>query len=189
LNAELPVVENVSDTLFRGLLLGIHQPDSEIEFIESMAMLDEIMQASISTAPGNGGPRTPPVLPAPRLIKTASHAEAYAAEFMRALGFADASVTPPGPDGGVDVRATGAIGQVKMEGVATGRPVVQALYGIASIEHAQGLIFSLAGYTREALQWAELASVACFEFGFDGSIEARSRAAEVLLAGGGSALS
>lgn len=121
------------------------------------------------------------LLPPPRLIKTHREAEEYAAEVLWALGFTDAEPTPPGADGGVDVLGSGVVAQVKMEGVPTGRPVLQAIAGIASVEGARALVFSLAGYTPQALDWAERAHVACFEFAFDGVVEPRSSAATELL--------
>lgn len=128
--------------------------------------------------------RAGPTLPEPRLVKTAALAEEYAAEVMRALGFYDASTTPPGCDGGIDVVSADAVAQVKMEGLPTGRPVLQALFGAASVDGKRAVFFSLAGYTTQALEWAERAAIACFEFAFDGSIEARTPAAEHLLSAG-----
>lgn len=58
-----------------------------------------------------------------------------------------------------------------MEGVRAGRPLVQTLAGIADLEaKKQGMLFSLAGYSAEAVEWADRAGVALFEFAFDGSI-------------------
>jgi hypothetical protein len=117
-------------------------------------------------------------LPPPRLLKSAREAEEYAAEVMRSLGYSDATATGLGSDGGIDVTSSGAVAQVKMEAVPTGRPVLQAIYGISLLEGKTALVFSLAGFTTQALDWAERAKVACFEFSFDGSIIARSPAAE-----------
>ena len=125
----------------------------------------------------------PEAAPANRLIKTFADAESYAAEYMRFLGFADARTTPPGTDGGIDVVSGDAVAQVKMEGLPTGRPVIQALLGVASVEGKRALVFSLAGYTAQAREWADRARVACFEFAIDGSIEAANAAAENLLRG------
>jgi hypothetical protein len=69
---------------------------------------------------------------------------------------------------------SGVVAQVKMEGVKTTRHMVQALYGVASLEDKRPVFFSLAGYTRQAIDWAESAGVACFEFTFDGGVEART---------------
>lgn len=92
--------------------------------------------------------------PAPRLIRTPADAEQAAAAYMRWLGHGDAHVTPAGADGGLDVVSAQAVAQVKMEGVRTSRPTVQALYGVAQAEGKRGLFFSLGGYTREAVDWA-----------------------------------
>jgi len=118
--------------------------------------------------------------PSRRLIKTFTDAEQYAAEYMRYLGFTDAAPTPPGSDGGIDVHGTGAVAQVKMEGVPTGRPILQAIYGIAALGEWKALVFSLAGFTAQAVEWADRAGVACFEFAVDGSVEATSQAARAL---------
>jgi hypothetical protein len=122
-------------------------------------------------------------LPPARLVKTARDAEEYAAEFMVALGFSDAVATPVGADGGIDVTASGAVAQVKMEGLPTGRPAVQRIAGAASSKRVDALFFSLAGYTSQAVEWADGASVALFEFAFDGTVEPRSRDAHRLLSG------
>jgi hypothetical protein len=125
-----------------------------------------------------------PALPEPRLIKSHREAEEYAAEVLRALGYGDAVPTPPGSDGGVDVRSQWAVAQVKMEAAPTGRPPLQAITGVARVEAVDAIFFSLAGYTAQALEWAELAGVACFEFAFDGSIEPRGTRARLMLANG-----
>lgn len=118
--------------------------------------------------------------PASRLIKTFYDAENYAAEYVRYLGFADAAPTGPGSDGGVDVTSLGAVAQVKMEAVPTGRPVIQAISGIAALEQRSALVFSLAGYTAHALEWADRAGVACFEFAIDGTMKPCNSAARAL---------
>jgi hypothetical protein len=120
--------------------------------------------------------------PPPRLVKTAAAAEAYAAEVMRALGFSDARATGPGADGGIDVVSSRAVAQVKMEAILTGRPVLQGIKGVAAVEKKRAIVFSLAGFTQQAVAWADRADVACFEFAFDGSIDPRSIAALALMA-------
>lgn len=118
---------------------------------------ERLLDAMSSTS---GRPASSSAAPERRLIKTFRDAENYAAEYMRHLGFADATPTPAGSDGGIDVVASDAVAQVKMEGVATGRPVVQGLFGVATIEGKSSLMFSLAGYTAQALEWADRAGVA-----------------------------
>jgi hypothetical protein len=72
---------------------------------------------------------------------------------MRWMGFADATATPVGPDGGVDVMSARAVGQVKAQVGTVGRPELQQLYGCAvSLGNRRSLCFSLVGYTRQAIQ-------------------------------------
>jgi hypothetical protein len=135
------------------------------------------------------GSTASPTLPPPRLVKTAAAAERYAAEFMVACGFSDVAVTSPGADGGVDVWSAEAVAQVKMEGISTGRPVIQALHGIGQLERRACLVFSLAGFTADAVNWATRADVALFEFALDGAVVARSPLGMNLLRRGVLALS
>ncbi|NHC47133.1 restriction endonuclease [Motilibacter aurantiacus] len=121
-------------------------------------------------APAGAVPLPAPRLdpPPPRLIRTARDAELNVAAWMRFWGFSDAQVMPVGPDAGIDVISSSAVAQVKMEGVPTGRPVVQQLHGVAQHAKRRGLLFSLAGYTEQARAWAEDAGVALFRFDFQG---------------------
>ncbi len=94
--------------------------------------------------------------------------ELAAVEWMRRLGFSDAAATRPGPDGGVDIRATGAAAQVKAFSIPVSRPDVQRLRGAAyDVEHA--LFFSWNGYSPNAQSYANAVGVALFTF--DGSVE------------------
>lgn len=112
----------------RGLLSSVHAPKQETDPARCTEMRASILKAFDDL-------RTmAPVMPPPRLVKTTMAAEAYAAEVMRALGFRDARVTPPGNDGGIDVVSDRGIAQVKMEGLPTGRPALQALTGAALID-------------------------------------------------------
>src|SRR6202022_1367178 len=91
--------------------------------------------------------------PGPQLIRTFREGGELAAAWMRWMGFEDAHVTIAGADGGIDVVSEQAVAQVKVEGSPSGRPAVQALFGIAAADGRQGLFFSLAGWTAEALSW------------------------------------
>jgi TPR repeat protein len=106
--------------------------------------------------------------PALRLIRTPREAEEVAAEWLRYLGFLDASVTPVGPDQGIDVNSSEAVAQVKMEGVSTSRPTVQGLAGVAALENKKAFFFSLGGFTSEAIAWSEKANVFLFQFDLQG---------------------
>lgn len=124
-----------------------------------------------------------PRLPEPRLIKTPTDAEELARDTLRACGFPDARTTGVGRDGGVDVRSAAVVAQVKLEGLKTDAPRVQALFGVAAHENRQPAFFSLGGYTQAALEWSEAAGVALFEFDYSGGVAARSSAAKRLLVG------
>jgi TPR repeat protein len=106
--------------------------------------------------------------PTLRLIRTPREAEEVAAEWMRYLGFLDASVTPVGPDQGIDVDSSEAVAQVKMEGISTSRPTIQGIAGVAALENKKAFFFSLGGFTSEAIDWSEKANVFLFQFDLQG---------------------
>ncbi|MDP3966904.1 MAG: restriction endonuclease [Nocardioides sp.] len=126
----------------------------------------------------------PPVLPAPRMIKGHAAAEEYVADVLAALGFRHVSRTPTGADGGVDVTGDGLVAQVKMEALPTGRDRLQALFGVATVENARAVFFSLSGYTANAVAWADRAGVALLSFGYDGAILAENAEGRRILSQG-----
>lgn len=109
--------------------------------------------------------------PEHRLIRSPGDAEVVAADWLRYFGYVDATVTAAGADGGVDVESSVVVAQVKAEMKPTGRPVVQQIFGIASLRGAQAAVFSLAGFTSEAADWANEAGVALFQFDMQGDPE------------------
>lgn len=117
--------------------------------------------------------------PAPRLLRTPRDAEEQAAAWMRHLGWTDARCTGAGADGGIDVVAPDAVAQVKAEQRPTGRPQVQQLFGAAAGRIA--LFFAIAGYTAEAIGWADAQGVALFELDLAGLITARNPGAARVL--------
>ncbi len=118
-------------------------------------------------------------------VSSWQQAEALATWHMQKLGFEDAEMTPPGADGGLDVRATNAVAQVKHFAAPIGAPVIQQLRGAA---HGQGaaLFYSLSGYTKAAVEYANDAAVALFTYNESGVVEPVNHAADILhdLAGG-----
>ena len=116
-----------------------------------------------------------PEPPAPRMVRDAAEAEAIAAEWVRWMGWPTAAVTAPGTDGGVDVHSTengGVVAQVKFEAVKTGRPVLQALFGAGhALAATNWLFFSSAGYSPQAIEWADQVGMGLFRFTLDGAIE------------------
>jgi hypothetical protein len=114
------------------------------------------------------------------LIRRPEDAEETAAAWLRTVGFADAAVTGPGADGGVDVVATGLVAQVKAEMKPVGRPVVQQIAGVGSVGGHRAAVFSLAGFTPEAEAWASQAGVALFGFDLQGDVEPMNEAAAAI---------
>jgi Restriction endonuclease/Holliday junction DNA helicase RuvB P-loop domain len=112
-----------------------------------------------------------------RPIRRPQDAEHNTAVWLRQLGFVDAETTQQGPDGGVDVRGSGIIAQVKAETAPVGLQVVQALFGCAAAESVTGAFFSLSGFTPKALAWAEMAGLALFDFDLMGDAVALNAAA------------
>jgi hypothetical protein len=113
--------------------------------------------------------------PEPRLIRSSRDAELVARDWLQYFGFHDAVVTPPGPDGGIDVLSRSVVAQVKMEGKPTGSPVIQALAGVAKTKQRRGAVFSLSGFTASAINFAADSEIALFRFNFQGEPEARNQ--------------
>jgi hypothetical protein len=122
------------------------------------------------------------VEPARRQIDSWNTAERNAAEWMRYWGYVGVSVTPSGADGGVDIRARGALAQVKWEARQVGRPHLQKLVGARGRSMSSELLFfSGAGYSEHAVAYADEMDIALYFYRLDGRMEARSRLARQLL--------
>lgn len=122
--------------------------------------------------------RQGPPRPEPRPIRSWQDAEHNAAAWMRYWGFRDAVATPGGADGGVDVRAADAFGQVKYQAVQVGRPDLQRLFGARGRETDKQLIFFTGSdYASTAVAYAEEMEIALFVYGLDGSMTAVNSAA------------
>ena len=105
------------------------------------------------------------------LIRSPEDAERAALKWMLDNGYPDSLLTSAGADGGVDVRSGSAVAQVKAEMKPIGRPTVQQLAGIGAVEKSKCLFFSLSGFTDEAVEWANNADVALFQFDLQGDPE------------------
>lgn len=115
------------------------------------------------------------------MISTWTDAEEFAAQHMRSLGFEDASTTSPGADGGIDVRASRAVAQVKhFSDAAVGSPAVQQLAG-ARNRHEVALFYALSGYSRSAVAVAEELDVALFVYSAVGEVSPVSARARTLV--------
>lgn len=107
--------------------------------------------------------------------------EDAARDWMVCWGFADARLTSDGPDGGIDVVASGAVAQVKSWMTPIGIAEVQRLRGAAH-DGSAAFFFSLMDYTDAARRFADSAGVRLFRFGgYDGSVEATNVAASAFL--------
>lgn len=73
-------------------------------------------------------------------ITTPHQAELNAADKMKSWGFTDAVATTGGTDGGIDVRSSRALAQVKWKGGAAGRPEMQQLYGVRGTDTKEGAV-------------------------------------------------
>ena len=116
-------------------------------------------------------------------IHSWQEAERLAQRWMFYFGFHDAKVTAAGTDGGIDVNSARAIAQVKYEKSTTGRPELQKLAGVAHDEDKSALFFSLSGYTKNALAWAEQSRIglALFKYDYSGNVIGVNQAAKRML--------
>jgi hypothetical protein len=103
--------------------------------------------------------------PPDRQIDSWLVAEENAAQWMRYWGHIDAACTSGGSDGGVDVRSSTSLAQVKFEAVQVGSPAVQRLVGARGRQHHLALFFfSGAGYARPAIDYGDGMDVALFKY-------------------------
>ena len=98
---------------------------------------------------------------------------------MTKLGFTDASLTASGADGGIDVRASNAVAQVKHYAQPVGAPAIQQLRGAAH-GHDFALFYAQSGYTKAALEYADAAEVALFSYDSGGHVEPLNMPARLL---------
>jgi hypothetical protein len=120
--------------------------------------------------------------PLSRQIDSWQSAETNAAEWMRFFGFHDARVTQGGSDGGIDVRSSGALAQVKYEARQVGRPQLQMLVGARGNLERALLFFTGSGYSATALAYANEMGIALFKYELTGQMVGVNRAAKSYLA-------
>lgn len=106
-------------------------------------------------------------------------AEEIAEQHLKYIGFANVRLSPPGNDHGVDVIGRDVAAQVKMTALPVGRPVLQQLIG-ATVVYTDRACYSTSGYTKDALLYAELHSVALFSIEASGEITPRNQLAEIM---------
>ena len=102
----------------------------------------------------------------PDYVLSWQDAERSARDFIRSMGFADAEVTPPGADGGVDVVSVHVIAQVKYQTRPVGEPAIVQLLGTTHRKQYQGrlpMFFSSSGYTSKAIAAARDLEVTLYQ--------------------------
>ncbi len=150
----------------------------------------DIATADKANAAAGGWPKGK----APRIgyIANAHAFEKYMAEWMRWLGWDDAKAMPVGPDEGIDVKATGALGQAKHWDTEVGIEEVQRHNGVCEGIQKYGRVFlSKSGYTPQAIKWANDRDLPLFEMkagSKDAGVVASSKAGEKLLKVGAKAM-
>ncbi|MCT9084470.1 restriction endonuclease [Streptomyces fulvoviolaceus] len=111
------------------------------------------------------------VPPQPMQISSWQQAEHNAARWMRHWGYTDAAARPGGPDSGIDVRATGALGQVKYQAAQVGRPELQRFVGARPYgSTAQLIFFTGSDYAPTAVAYAQEWNIALFRYRLDGTM-------------------
>lgn len=104
---------------------------------------------------------------------------------MRYFGHADAALTGAGADGGIDVRATDAVAQVKAyTRGAIPRDMLHRLYGAAAVDSpgASLYFFTIAkSYSQPAVNYANQTGMRLFRLTLDGNAVPANRAAEEAL--------
>lgn len=116
-------------------------------------------------------------------IITPRQAEEFAAWHLRSLGFADARVTQASNDGGIDVRSSRILAEVKQLTAVVGRPLLQRLVGARGKQGHLALAFYAAnGYSRGAREYADDMGIALFTYSVLGKatgVNATARALEM----------
>ena len=126
----------------------------ESEILEAKATIQAAESASTTTKSKSGTKRG--AEPLIGFVKDSHDFEQFLARWMQWAGWPDAKAVPVGPDGGVDVKAKGALGQAKYWDKPVGIEEVQRHMGVAYKLKPTGRIFlSKNGYTPQAIEFAE----------------------------------
>lgn len=105
-------------------------------------------------------------------IITPHQAELNAAAKMREMGYTDAQATTGGSDGGIDVRSSAALAQVKWRGGVVGRPDLQNLYGARGSDTSKALLFfSASGFSKQATEYANQVGIELWVYDPTGAVE------------------
>ena len=118
----------------------------------------------------------------PSLVANWQDAQRNASRWMRAWGFWDAIATSPGTDRGIDIRASGAIGQVMFQAAGVEREALHELVG-ATADSSQDQLFFFTGtyYSRAAIAYADQCRIALFTYDLDGSMTPQNSIARLVI--------
>jgi len=109
---------------------------------------DVAEKSSDATSPSVSYPK-----PLPLLHPNAQNFEEYCTEWCHWLGYLDAVKTQNTRDGGIDIRASNMIAQVKFYAHPVGVAPVRELNGVKDVGQ-EALFFALNGFTAEARKFA-----------------------------------
>ncbi|MEU0563749.1 hypothetical protein [Dactylosporangium sp. NPDC006015] len=119
--------------------------------------------------------------PEPRSVASWTGAEINAVDWLRWLGHPDAGRTTGGAGDGVDVRGAGMAARVQCDGAPVGDQALRELLGAAQHAPGERYCFSDAGFTRDAVSFADDIGMALFTFStVDGLITPANEAATVV---------
>lgn len=125
----------------------------------------------------------PPSAPPPAPVPDWAAAERNALLWLRWLGHSDAELTRSGADDGIDVRSATALAQVKWYGKAIGVRPLRELVGAAEGADVRLYFFCNAGFTREAVGYANRVGIGLFSFSpADGMISAANSSSSQIFA-------
>lgn len=116
-------------------------------------------------------------------VTTPKDAELNAAEKMQAWGFVDAASPLHSADGGIDVRSSRALAQVKFRSVKAGRPEIQNLVGARAGDASKALLFfDFKGYSPQAVQYANQMNVGLYTYDRAGIVTPVNQVARQIMA-------
>jgi hypothetical protein len=98
------------------------------------------------------------------------------------LGYLDAGTTTGGADGGIAVRSSRALAQVKWKGGVAGSPDINLLFGARStVTSKQLFFFAASDYGKTAVTYADQVGIALFTCDPVGKVEPSNQVARVFI--------
>lgn len=132
-----------------------------VAFREAVIAAQKRQQREAHTGPARPTSATSPWALTPR------KAEELAALWMRAMGATNVQVTRFQGDGGIDVKSSKYIAQVKRFNSNVGVAPIRELAGVVRVDGRRGLFFTTTGYAQGAIEFANHAGIALFTMGYE----------------------